>query len=153
MSVFAIVDKRTGNLMFKKENSNMQFFQPMTSEKVDKLRKFPYLLKMIFKNKLILGVDIVVDIENTFEQIVYETEPDDVLKNFGFVINGTQINGEKYTNIATINDVKKIDELKLTLDTYKSINGNFNIEIQYSFNKDNWFPYDTFEVNGKNKLS
>lgn len=150
MSLFAIVDKRTGNLMFKKDNNNMQFLQPMSSIEEDKLRKFPYLLKMIFKNKLTLGVDIVVDVENTFEQIVYETEPDDLLINHEFVINGTTINGEKYTSPITVNDVKKIDELKLSLINYNSVNGNFKMEIQYSFNKDNWFPYDSFEVVGKN---
>lgn len=150
MSLFAIVDKKTGNLMFKKENSNMQFLQNMTSVKVDKLRKFPYLLKMIFKNKLTFGVDIVVDVENTFEQVVYETEPYDLLKDHKFAINGTQINGEKYTNIVTIEDVKSIDEIKLSLSSFNSISGRFNIEIQYSFNKNNWFPYDNFELVGKN---
>lgn len=148
MSLFAIVDKRTGRLLFRKENVNTQFLQSMSSVLDGKLRKFPYLLKTIFKNKTVLGVDVVVDVENTFEQIVYETEEAELLTNHEFVISGTQINGEKYTSTIAINDVKRVSELKLAVTKFNSISGRFNIEVQYSFNKDKWFPYDNFDVVG-----
>lgn len=150
MSLFSIVDKINGNLMFKKENSNMQFLQSVSSIKEGKLRKFPYLLKLIFKNKLTLGVDIVVDIENSFEQIEYETEETDILTNHNFILNGNDINGEKYTNTIDVNDIRKILKLELIIQNFDSINGNFNVEIQYSYDKNKWYPYDNFSVEGKN---
>lgn len=153
MNTFAIVDKKAGTLMFKKDDYNIQFSVPMSSIKENKTRKFPYLLKMIYKNKLTLGTDIVVDVENTFEQIEYETEEVEILKNHNFVLSGDTINGEKYTSVIVINNVRTIKQLDLSLVNFEYIKGNFNMEIQYSFNQENWLPYDNFEVIGKNDIS
>lgn len=148
----AIVGSESCNILFKKENNAAYFRNIQKSVMTNSTRRYDHILKWIFDKKVLLGVDITVDIKNYFEELVSEYEERENIKK-GIIMplsnaigNEVYVNGEIACNSVKIDKVKEFYIPFFYIKNVSQIRGTITIAIEYSHDNSNWHTYDEFSI-------
>lgn len=149
--ITSIVGYDTGKILYQNKDNTVTTTIKKQSEIVSDNRRYNHILRWLHENKDELGIELTIDVKNSFEELTSNYEESVLFtdKFFAISMNGTSlnVNGETFSKPIKIDNTYDFEISDFSIDKAVTFKGNMEIILEYSLDNNKWFKYDsvTFE--------
>lgn len=145
-SNITIVDANTSIVEYKKTNNIHNFYRNINHELVNGSLVFPRILKVLEDRKNEIGVNLLVDVRNYYEEFEAELVEKNAVQNLDISFQSGDVNREIVLYQGKFDNIFSLKNMIINLNSVYLISGNVFLQIEVSQDGNVWEIYSKNDI-------